>query len=909
RRAANGGWQDVTERAGVGVLDDTASALFLDLRNQGVQDLIVLTTSMPMLFLNDGRGRYRYGADAFRFARPPSGSFAGMAAADFDRDGKLDLYLCSYLYFQGEDQYRYPSPYHDAETGPPNFLFRNRLNADGSGSFEDVTAEAGLDQNNSRYSFAASWCDYDGDGWPDLYVANDFGRNNLYQNDGGKFRDVAREAGVEDLGPGMSAAWFDYDRDGRPDLYVANMWTPAGQRVAADPAFGPVKAGLDPKAYHGHTKGNSLFRNLGGGAFEYTAGREGVEMGRWAWSADGIDFDLDGTPEIYIASGMITHSPGKDLMSFFWRQVVAKSPAERKAAPDYENGWNCLNQLIREDWSWNGNEPNVFYVRKGDRFYDYSGVSGLDVAADSRAFAATDFDGDGALDLFVKNRLGPQILALRNRSWEGRKVIVLELEGKRSNRDGIGARVEVEHESGRVAQWLAAGSGYISQHTKRLHFGLDRSSVAHAVKVRWPSGLEQEFRGLAAGFRYRIVEGSSQLRRVPLSAPAPVSKPVAPVEPVNDLVVEPTWLLDPAPLPEERRGTGFLCLTSGDPGARPAGVPLEVLDLQKAPPETAAAYALLRRYLFDYRAPLRLPWLLLIDEQGQIHKVYPSIPDAAVLRRDLALMRGPDRTSLALPFAGQYYSRPGRNYLRLGSPFLEAGYPEQALFYLKAAIRREPGNFKAQLAVGQIHLEAGRYADARAHLEIAARLNPDSPELWNNFGGLEMAKEDYAAALRYFEKALSIRPDLHFVLANAGQAQARLGNTDAAEKMLLRALELEPTDADTANQLGLLLARRGEFDSAARLFQQAITHQRDHSAAINNLAVLYVRTRKMDDAAAALRYGIQVAPDSETFYFNLARLHADRGDLPRARQVIEELLARKPGHAGARKALAELEQR
>ncbi len=145
------------------------------------------------------------------------------------------------------------------ENGPPNFLFRNRLKADGSGAFEDCTAETGMDQNNDRFSFAPAWCDYNGDGWPDLYVANDFGRKNLYRNKDGHFRDVAAEAGVEDIGPGMSASWFDYDGDGKPDLYVANMWTDAGQRVIEDDKFQPAKE--QPVAYRAHTMGNSLFRN------------------------------------------------------------------------------------------------------------------------------------------------------------------------------------------------------------------------------------------------------------------------------------------------------------------------------------------------------------------------------------------------------------------------------------------------------------------------------------------------------------------------------------------------------------------------------------------------------------------------------------------------------------------------
>ena len=128
-------------------------------------------------------------------------------------------------------------PYYDAANGPPNFLFRNRRN----GTFEDATKRAGMMQNNNRYSFAAAWGDYDSDGHPDIYVANDFGRKNLYHNNGdGTFTDVAARTGVEDLGAGMSAAWGDYDNDGKLDLYVGNMWSSAGLRLTHNRQFRQV---------------------------------------------------------------------------------------------------------------------------------------------------------------------------------------------------------------------------------------------------------------------------------------------------------------------------------------------------------------------------------------------------------------------------------------------------------------------------------------------------------------------------------------------------------------------------------------------------------------------------------------------------------------------------------------------
>ena len=234
RNRGDGTFEDITEASGVGVIENTACALFVDVDNDGRQDLIVVRATGPMLFLNEGGGKFRQKADAFQFATPPQGTFTGAAVADYDRDGWLDIYFCLYVYYQGTDQYKYPSPYYDAENGPPNFMMRNNRD----GTFRDVTAETGLNQNNTRYSFCCGWNDFNRDGWPDLYVVNDFGRKNLYRNNGnGTFTDIAAQAGVEDVGAGMSVCWFDYDNDGAEDLYVADMWTAAGERISMQDIF------------------------------------------------------------------------------------------------------------------------------------------------------------------------------------------------------------------------------------------------------------------------------------------------------------------------------------------------------------------------------------------------------------------------------------------------------------------------------------------------------------------------------------------------------------------------------------------------------------------------------------------------------------------------------------------------
>ena len=904
-RAEDGRWLDRTGDAGLAILDNTSQALFLDLRNTGVQDLVALTSSGPLLFINDGSGRFRHRPGAFRFDTPAKGTFAGMAAADYDRDGKVDLYLCSYIYFQSEDQYSYPAPYHDARNGPPNFLFRNRLTESGDGYFEDVTAASGIAENNDRYSFAAAWCDYDGDGWPELYVANDFGRNNLYKRIDGRYRDVAAREGVEDIGPGMSAAWFDYNRDGRLDLFVTNMWTAAGQRVASEPEFGPVREGVAPSAYHGHTKGNSLYRNRAEDGFEYAGATEGVEMGRWAWSGDGFDFDLDGTPEILVTAGMISHSHQMDLCSFFWRRVVAESPADATPAAGYEEGWNCLNQMVREDFSWNGHEPNVFYARRGGQYRDFSGVSGLDRAMDSRAFAVTDFDGDGRPDLLLKSRLGPQLMAFRNDAAGDRRAIVIELKGTQSNRDGIGAIVRVATEGTVATQVLSAGSGYISQHTKRLHFGLGDHAVATRVTVNWPSGENQGFDRLEPGYRYRIKEGSLDYERSPLLPRRPAGAPKPPVPPQNYHVFEPTWLWDALPLPVQVP-EGFLFLTDGGLASPPTALPYQVFDLTGESEDKAAAFAIFRRYIFDYRTGLSLPMTLLVDNLSRARRVYPGIPSAPELQRDYEIYKGQGNPPRGLPFQGRQYGSPRRNHFQMGSAFMQAGYPQLAKPYLIEAARAVRGNFKASLAVGQIELEAGNLREAEGHLSMAQALDSDSPELWNNLGGLAMARGDHLKALENFERALDMNSELSYALVNAAQAHSQLGNAGQAERLLRRALEVDSGDAEAANKLGLVLAKQGLLTEARPLFQQAIESKRDYAEAINNLAVLYLRSGQVNDAAAALRFGIEQAPDFETFYMHLARIHVERGDFAQAREVLGALLQRKPGHEAATKVLTQI---
>ena len=456
---------------------------------------------------------------------------------------------------------------------------------------------------------------------------------------------------------------------------------------------------------------------------------------------------------------------------------------------------------------------------------------------------------------------------------------------------------------------MKAGSGFLSQHTRLLHFGLDESDTAEHVRIVWPSSEVQEFRDLKAGYRYRITEGSEDVISVPF-VPRTASEDVkSTLRPENEPSLGETWLLEPVPLPDKRTGPGFICVTAGQTVAKPNGLKFVVVDLRSEPQEIAASYALFRRYLFDYRADLTVPFLILVDEAGLAHKIYPSVPDSAMLTRDLALMREPDRARLALPFAGRYLTPPRRNHFRMGAAMYWAGYPEQALIYLNAALRENPDTGKAHLAVGHIHFQAGRLDLSRKYLVRATELIPNSAEAWMNMGSLELSSNNNKAAIEAFNKAIALRPDSAPALAGAGQAYARSGDASSAERLLRRSLEVDTKFADAFDQLGLLLARQNRLKEARDLLEQAITSDPNHLSAINNLGVLYMQMSQPNDAIAAFRYGIGVGPQNEIFYMNLARVYVQSHDWSQARNVLSELLQVKPDSHAARKALDELADR
>ncbi|HXT24176.1 MAG TPA: FG-GAP-like repeat-containing protein [Candidatus Eisenbacteria bacterium] len=957
RNRGDGTFEDITEEAGVGILDPTACAVFADFENRGLQDLLVVCNSGPLLFLNQGNGTFAPKPGAFSFAKPPQGTFTHAAVADYDRDGRLDVYFCLYTYYLGLDQYHYPSPYFDARNGPPNFLFHNEGNA----RFVDCTEAARLNAENDRFSFACAWGDIAGSGGPDLYVANDFGRSNLYHNNGdGTFAAVSDEADVNVPGAGMSACWCDFDNDGKQDIYVSNMWSAAGQRVSDSEIFHARDSMEIRSFYRGHARGNCLYRNSGDGKFTNASESSGAARGRWAWSSDAWDFDHDGYSDLYVTNGYISGAAEPELSSFFWRQVVGNSPANAMPSASYEHGWNAINELIRSDHSWSGYERNAFYWnnREGS-FSEVSGVSGLDLLEDSRAFALADLDGDGRLEVIAKNRNAPQIRVLHNVMTDIGEAVCFRLRGTKSNRDAIGAAITVRSGELRQTKYLQAGTGFLSQHTKEVFFGLGKPAGKITASVRWPSGLLQNFSDIPANHRVTIVEGKPDVSGSPFSGgSAAYSRKSPPVKPGPLPTAVSTWLLDPLPapdfsLPDLSGKTATLAAFRGNPllltfwaGAAPLsvrqlhklqnyqseftakGLRIVSLNLDKdgdprevraraekeklslricvATAEVAGIYNILYRFLFDRRRDLPIPCTFLLDESGLIVKVYQGELDGRQILNDAASIPHTyaARVAKGLPFPGTLYKGQfKRNDFTYGVALFQHGYLDQAAESFKQVVAVQPENAEAYYNLGTLYLRKNDLQQAGEYLQQTVKLRSEYPEAWNNLGMIAGQQSRFDDAIRSFQRSLDQRPDYVTALLNLGNVYRRQGNMAESSRLLKRALELEPENSEANYSLGMLYARQNDLTQATASLRKSVALRPDYPDAINNLGVLYVRQGKNTEAEQQFAACIRIAPNFDQAYLNLARLYMLLQEKEKARQTLEALLKLQPAHKLAQQAL------
>jgi hypothetical protein len=482
-------FEDVTDKAGVGGPGGAwqQGAAFADVNNDGWPDLYVCRFGAPnLLYINQGDGTFREEAAARGLALSDA---SGMAAfCDYDRDGWLDVYVQTNL-LDGE---RHPN-------GQRDRLYHNN----GDGTFTEVTDRAGI--TGETQGHAATWWDFDEDGWPDLYVDNDFkDPDQLYHNNGdGTFTNVLSWVVPHTPHSSMGADLADLDNDGHVDLLVADM--AATSRESDHRGMARLRQGLtdneqNPGAAPQYMR-NALFLGTGTGRVLEAAFLAGLDATDWTWTVGLEDLDNDGWVDCWFTNGMVRELHSADLTA---RMLTRESMAERiriaKAAPVFA-------------------QRHLAYRNLGNlQFEEVGRAWGLDQVGVGFGSAFADLDGDGDLDLVYASMDAP-VTVLRNDSADGHTIVVA-LRGTVSNRFGVGAVVRIETAQGRQMRTLTLARGYLSTSEPILHFGLGGETVVRALTVEWPSGIRQSFADLPADRRYEITEPAG-----PAGPPAPRPAP------------------------------------------------------------------------------------------------------------------------------------------------------------------------------------------------------------------------------------------------------------------------------------------------------------------------------------------------------------------------------------------------
>jgi enediyne biosynthesis protein E4 len=474
RNRGDGTFEDVAARLGVADLNRppggvSMGAVWGDYDNDGFEDLLLYRWGRQQLYRNDG------GRSFAAVAGSELPAWANVNAAvwlDYDRDGRLDLFLGGY-YPEAVDLWKLadtkmmPESFEYAKNGGRKYLYRNL----GGGRFAEVSQSVGL--ASRRWALAAVAADLRGTGYPDLFIANDYGVSELFVNDGGRFREVGRETGVGHAPKsGMNASVGDALNQGRFAIYVSNI----------------SEEGI-------LLQGNNLWVPTGteGGLprYENMAAALGVDLGGWSFGAQFGDLNNDGHLDLYVVNGYVSASKDES----YWYDYSKIAGGHQLVISDARN-WPPMG-----DRSLAGYQQKKVWVNDGSgRFLDVAPLVGVADRHDGRSVALADLGNRGMLDVVVANQRGP-LLLYRNQVTPGRDWIAFALEGgcraggpeeRCTNRSAIGAQVTVHWNGGRQVQEVLGASGFCAQNQRRLHFGLGPGAVVEKAVVRWPSGKTEE---------------------------------------------------------------------------------------------------------------------------------------------------------------------------------------------------------------------------------------------------------------------------------------------------------------------------------------------------------------------------------------------------------------------------------
>jgi enediyne biosynthesis protein E4 len=490
RNKGDGTFEDIAGRVGLAALNEPGTGVSMgsvwgDYDNDGFEDVIVYKWGRPELFHNDGGKAFTRVTE--RAGLPAWANINAAVWLDYDRDGKLDLFLGGYFAEQVNlwhlaSTKMMPESFEYANNGGRKFLFHNL----GGGRFEEVSEKVGL--TSRRWALAAVAADLRDTGYPDLFIANDYGVSELFINEGGKFREVGKETGVG-YAPksGMNASVGDVLNQGTFAVYVSNI-SEEGILI----------------------QGNNLWVPTGGTpqlpTYENMARAMGVDLGGWSFGAQFGDLNNDGFLDLYLVNGYVSASKTDN----YWYDYSKIAGGHEVVISDAKN-WPPMGTR-----SLAGYQAKKVWLSDGaGHFTDVAPMVGVTDRHDGRSVALGDFSNRGVLDAIVANQRGP-LLFYRNDVAPGRDWIAFDLTGRCasdsepamtcSNRSAIGARATVHFNGQQQVQEVQGGSGFCAQNQRRLHFGLGPHAKIDKVTIRWPSGKISEIAAPATGRVHAIKE-------------------------------------------------------------------------------------------------------------------------------------------------------------------------------------------------------------------------------------------------------------------------------------------------------------------------------------------------------------------------------------------------------------------
>ncbi|MDE0739538.1 MAG: tetratricopeptide repeat protein [Planctomycetota bacterium] len=590
----------------------------------------------------------------------------------------------------------------------------------------------------------------------------------------------------------------------------------------------------------------------------------------------------------------------------------------------YEGAWEAINRLIRSGGSWSGFERNCFFSGTGQAgFINQSAVSGLDYQEDGRGLAVWDYDRDGDPDLLVKNRNAPQVRILRNDSPPVSHRLKVRLEGVRSNRQGIGARVTVRHGGKSRVKELRAGSGFLSQNSQELFFGLGGSLKVDSLEVYWPSGLRQTFRDVPADREVLLREGAKEpglqpFKKLSKPGPAVAGRPTFSPSPDEPRKV---WLLDPVTLPgmnlrdlsgralslakfrgaplvlnlwtaecsscvlelsewkKQRAATGseLAVVMVASAADRESDKTAEIIRRAGFPavfaePEDLLAISVLVEEVVRWPRGLRLPCTLLLNSAGLLARIYEGRTGWAGLSADAAGIPGDPRGRLdkGLPFPGGYYSSDWfRNEFQLGVSYLEAGLPARGLEAFERTLIRRPGEVEALYNIGLIQLQAGKLDSAREAFELALEGQPEFIDSAANLGVVLARQGRLEDSYRVFSKVLESRPGHIEALINIGNIELTVGAPERARKRFEEVIRLEPGLVAGYKRLGAVCRSTGDLDGAREVYEKAAAIDPEDPELWSNLGVILAEGGRFKEARKMCERSVRVSPGYASGHNNL----------------------------------------